>query len=150
MNETSLSLVMIDVDNFKHYNDTLGHINGDEALKKISSVLHSKSRQCDIAARYGGEEFGIVMPNTSKENARLFSERLRNEVEKTFADEDAIDAAHRLTVSCGIATYPEDADNKNELVSRADLALYEAKHAGKNRTCLYSKVMGDKHFPKLK
>jgi diguanylate cyclase (GGDEF)-like protein len=146
--ETSLSLVMIDVDNFKYYNDTLGHMLGDEALKKISLVLQSKSRKCDIAARYGGEEFAIVMPNTSKENARLFSERLRNEVEKTFADETEIDVAHRLTVSCGIAAYPEDADNKNELVSRADLALYEAKHAGKNRTCLYTKAMGETKFPK--
>jgi len=148
MNDTSLSLVMIDVDNFKHYNDTLGHMRGDQALKMISLVLQGKSRKCDITARYGGEEFGIVMPNTSKENARLFAERLRNEVEKTFADEDEIDTAHRLTISCGIATYQEDAENKNELISRADLALYEAKHAGKNRTCLYTKAMGDKSFPK--
>jgi diguanylate cyclase (GGDEF)-like protein len=148
MNDTSLSLVMIDVDNFKHYNDTLGHMRGDQALKTISLVLQGKSRKCDITARYGGEEFGIVMPNTSKENARLFAERLRNEVENTFADENEIDTAHRLTISCGIATYPEDAENKNELISRADLALYEAKHAGKNRTCLYAKAMGDKSFPK--
>jgi len=143
MSETSLSLVMIDVDNFKHYNDTLGHMRGDEALKKIAGVLIGKSRKCDIAARYGGEEFGIVMPNTSKENARLFSERLRNEVERTFINETEIDPAHRPTVSCGIATYPEDADNKNEIASRADLALYEAKHAGKNRTCLYTRAMGE-------
>lgn len=148
MNDTPLSLVMIDADNFKNYNDTLGHMRGDEALKKIAAVLIGKSRKCDIPARYGGEEFGIVMPNTSKENARLFCERLRNEVEKTFADEDDIDPAHRLTVSCGIASYPEDADNKNELVSRADLALYEAKHAGKNRTCLYTRAMGDTKLPK--
>jgi diguanylate cyclase (GGDEF)-like protein len=148
INETSLSLVMIDADNFKNYNDTLGHMRGDEALRKISLVLQAKSRKCDIAARYGGEEFSIVMPHTSKENARLFAERLRNEVEKTFADETEIDPAHRVTISCGIATYPEDADNKSELISRADLALYEAKHAGKNRTCLYTRAMGETKYPK--
>jgi diguanylate cyclase (GGDEF)-like protein len=147
MNETQLSLAMIDADDFKLYNDTLGHIRGDEALKKIAGVLIGKSRKCDIPARYGGEEFGIVMPNTSKENARLFCERLRNEIERTFAEEADLDPAHRLTVSCGIATYPDDADNKNELVSRADLALYEAKHAGKNRTCLYNRAMGDTKLP---
>jgi diguanylate cyclase (GGDEF)-like protein len=150
MNETSLTLVMIDVDNFKNYNDTLGHMKGDEALRKISGVLQSKSRKCDIAARYGGEEFGIVMPNTSKENGRLFCERLRNEVERTFAEEVDIDPSQRLTVSCGIATFPEDAHDKNELVSRADIALYEAKNAGKNRTCLYTAAMGDKGYPKYR
>ena len=144
INETSLSLVMVDVDNFKHYNDTLGHMQGDDALKKIASILQGKSRKCDIVARYGGEEFGIIMPSTSKENTRLFAERLRSEVEKVFSEEAAIDPARRLTISCGIATLPEDANEKSELVSRADIALYEAKHAGKNRTCLYSKAMESK------
>jgi len=132
---------MIDVDNFKNYNDTLGHMKGDEALKAIAGVLQIKSRKCDVVARYGGEEFAITMPNTSKENARLFAERLRNEVEKIFAEEPAIGANKRLTISCGIATYPEDARTKSELVSRSDIALYEAKRSGKNRTCIYSKAM---------
>ncbi|MCM8790887.1 MAG: sensor domain-containing diguanylate cyclase [Candidatus Omnitrophica bacterium] len=142
--DTSVSLVMVDVDNFKNYNDTLGHMKGDEALKAIAGVLQSKSRKGDIVARYGGEEFAIVMPNTSKENARLFAERLRNEIEKMFSNEPGIDPAKALTISCGIATYPEDANKKSELISRADLALYEAKHAGKNRTCVYSKAMEEK------
>ena len=68
-------------------------------------------------------------------------EKLRAEVEKVFADEPALDPAHRLTVSCGIAAYPDDAAYKSELISRADIALYEAKRAGKNRTCLYSSAM---------
>ena len=143
MNESCLSLIMIDVDNFKHYNDTLGHMRGDDALKQLADILKKKSRKCDIAARYGGEEFGIVMPNTSKENARLFSERLRVEVENVFANEPDLDSGYRLTISCGIAAYPEDAASKSELISRADIALYEAKHAGKNRICLYSSAMKD-------
>ena len=81
--ETSLSLVMCDIDNFKNYNDTLGHLAGDAALREIAEILQGKSRKFDWVARYGGEEFAIIMPNTSKENARLFAERLRNEVEKS-------------------------------------------------------------------
>lgn len=139
--DSSLSLVMVDVDNFKNYNDTLGHMKGDEALKSIAGVLQSKSRKCDVVARYGGEEFAIVMPSTSKENARLFAERLRSEVEKIFAEEGAIEPNKRLTISCGVATYPEDADTKSDLISRSDIALYEAKRSGKNRTCIYSRAM---------
>ncbi len=143
INETQISLIMIDVDNFKHYNDTLGHIKGDEALKRLALVLQNKSRKCDVAARYGGEEFGIIMPSTSGESAKLFSERLRVEIENVFANELRFDAPHGLTVSCGIATYPEDALSKSDLISHADIALYEAKHAGKNKTCLYSSSMKD-------
>jgi diguanylate cyclase (GGDEF)-like protein len=142
--EGRVSLVMVDVDNFKNYNDTLGHMKGDEALKAIASTLKSKSRKCDTVARYGGEEFAIVMPGTSKENARLFAERLRSEAEKAFADEADIQPNKRLTISCGVASYPEDAQIKEELVMKADISLYEAKMAGKNRTCIYTTGMGEK------
>jgi len=139
-----LSLVMVDVDNFKNYNDTLGHMKGDEALKAIAAALGEKSRKFDMVARYGGEEFAIVMPGTSKENARLFAERLRSEVEKIFADEVDIQPNKRLTISCGIASYPEDADSKEDLIMRSDIALYEAKLSGKNRSCVYSTGMSEK------
>lgn len=135
------SLVMIDVDNFKNYNDTHGHMKGDAALKNIASILQGKSRKCDFVARYGGEEFTIIMPDTSKENARLFAERLRNEVEKSYAEDSAISPDKRLTISAGIATYPEDALVKEELIGMADAALYQAKHSGKNRIYLSSKAM---------
>jgi len=143
-NGTNVSLVMIDVDNFKNYNDTLGHIRGDEALKQIAEIMKNKSRKIDHVARYGGEEFTIVMPDTPKESARLFVERLRNEVERIFDDEKALAPGKRVTISSGISTFPEDAATREELIRRSDLALYEAKHAGKNRTCLYSKEMGEK------
>jgi diguanylate cyclase (GGDEF)-like protein len=141
--EGRVSLVMVDVDNFKNYNDTLGHMKGDVALKTIAAALSDKSRKFDIVARYGGEEFAIVMPGTLKENARLFAERLRNEVEKLFAEEKDIQPNKRLTISCGVASFPEDAGTKEELVMRADIALYEAKLSGKNRTCVYSTGMGE-------
>lgn len=143
-NDTAVSLAMVDVDNFKNYNDTLGHIKGDEALRQIAEILKSKSRKIDNVARYGGEEFAIIMPDTPKESARLFAERLRNEVERLFEDEKSLSAGKRVTISSGISTFPEDAATREELISKADLALYEAKHAGKNRTCLYSRAMGEK------
>ncbi len=139
--DAPVSLVMVDVDNFKNYNDTLGHVRGDSALREIAAVLQQKSRKVDTVARYGGEEFVIIMPNTFKENARLFAERLRNEVEKVFVEETALPPKNALTISCGIASYPDDSSTKDDLIAMADMALYEAKRAGKNRTCVYSKGM---------
>ena len=142
-NNATLSLVMIDVDNFKNYNDTFGHIKGDEALRHIADILQNKSRKGDLVARYGGEEFAIIMPNTSKENGRLSVERLRSDVERFFAADDMPDPTKRVTISAGIATYPEDAMTKDELVSRSDLAMYEAKHSGKNLVMPYRRGMNE-------
>lgn len=143
IHSVTLSLVMIDVDNFKNFNDTHGHLKGDEALRNIASILQGKSRRWDTVARYGGEEFTIIMPNTSKDNARLFAERLRNEIEKFYAEDSAISPDKRLTISAGIADYPEDAVTKDSLISTADTALYQAKHSGKNRIYLSTKAMGE-------
>lgn len=137
----STSLVMLDVDNFKNYNDTHGHMKGDEALKNIAAILKNKSRKCDLVARYGGEEFTIIMPDTSKDNAKLFAERLRSDVEKFYAEDSAMPPEKRLTISAGIATFPEDALVKDDLISMADAALYQAKHSGKNRIYLSTKAM---------
>jgi diguanylate cyclase (GGDEF)-like protein len=141
IHSTPLCLVMIDVDNFKNYNDTHGHLKGDEALRNIAGIFHDKSRKCDPVARYGGEEFAIIMPNTMKDSARLFAERLRSEVEKLYAEDMAVAADKRLTISAGIALYPEDAMTKNDLISTADAALYQAKHSGKNRVFLATRAM---------
>jgi diguanylate cyclase (GGDEF)-like protein len=137
-----LCLVMIDVDNFKNYNDTHGHLKGDEALRNIAAIFQDKSRKCDSVARYGGEEFAIIMPNTIKDNAKLFADRLRSEVEKFYAQDSAIIPEKRLTISAGVAVYPDDAVTKDELISMADVALYQAKHSGKNRVYLATKAMG--------
>jgi diguanylate cyclase (GGDEF) domain len=142
IHSTPLCLVMIDVDNFKNYNDTHGHLKGDEALRNIASILHDKSRKCDPVARYGGEEFAIIMPNTIKENAKLFADRLRSEVEKFYLADEAIVPEKRLTISAGVAVYPEDAVTKDELISMADAALYQAKRSGKNRIYIATRAMG--------
>ncbi|MDP3791189.1 MAG: diguanylate cyclase [Candidatus Omnitrophota bacterium] len=143
MRSTLMTLVMIDVDNFKNFNDTHGHLKGDEALRNIAAILYGKSRKCDFVVRYGGEEFAIIMPDTSKDNARLFADRLRSDIEKFYAEDTAISPEKRLTISAGIATYPEDAAAKDEIISLADAALYRAKRSGKNRIYLVNRDMAD-------
>lgn len=140
--KSTLSLVMIDVDNFKLYNDTFGHLAGDEALRQISDILRNRSRKGDLVARYGGEEFAVIMPSTSKESARISVERLRSDIERFFSSQRPMAENKQVTISAGIATYPEDASTKDELISRADFAMYEAKRGGKNKIGVYWKAMG--------
>ena len=144
INEARMSLVMLDIDNFKNFNDTLGHQRGDDALRIVSRILQDNSRKCDIVARYGGEEFTIVMPDTAKESALIVAERLRREVERYFSQDTQIPPNRRLTISLGVSTLFEDTTAKDDLVSKADMALYEAKKQGKNRALPYTKAMGDK------
>ncbi len=125
-----LSLLMIDMDDFKIFNDSFGHQAGDSILKQVSKVLKDVSRKIDIVARYGGEEFSIILPETRKEEALILAERLRQAIENHPFPKP-------LTVSIGITAFPEDAQAKDELILKADKALYEAKRTGKNRTCVY-------------
>ena len=131
----SLSVIMLDVDEFKKYNDTYGHPQGDVLLKMTSSLLKANVREVDIVGRYGGEEFIVVMPETSKEDAILTAERLRSAMAGTvfpgFADDSS--AGVFKTISLGLATYPEDSDDMQTLVSLADQALYRAKRGGRNQ-----------------
>ena len=132
-----LSLVMVDVDEFKRYNDCNGHEVGNQALASVARLLTTPLRKSDIAARYGGEEFVLVLPSTTKTNARLVAERSRAAIEREpFAGEEALSGG-RLTVSMGVATFPADATNPAELIRQADRALYVAKARGKNQISLY-------------
>ena len=149
INDIPLSLVMIDMDNFKTYNDTLGHQKGDEALREIAKVLSEKSRRGDIVARYGGEEFAIIMTYTSKDDAKIIAERLRVEIEKFFLEKIQDEKTPRITASMGIASFPQDAGDKNTLIDKADSALYEAKKSGKNRACVFKSDV-KKFFDKFK
>ena len=136
----ALSLLMIDLDNFKHYNDHLGHPAGDKVLINIAKIFKKTCRASDIVARYGGEEFVIVLPDTDKESAWGMAERIRQGIERfEFADQK-IQPSKNLTISLGLASFPQDAKNKDDLIARADSALYQAKAAGKNRTHIYSSV----------
>ncbi len=126
-----LSLILLDIDNFKPYNDRHGHTAGNQVLAEFGRLLAAACRKVDISARYGGEEFAIIAPSTPKLGAEQVAERARHAI-----------AAHdwgpdHLTVSAGVATYPGDATDVGELVRRADEALYLAKARGKNQVQLY-------------
>ena len=132
--KASLALLMIDIDNFKLINDTLGHLFGDKILNKLGDIIKSIIRETDLAARYGGEEFSIVMSNTGLEEATEIAERLRKAI-----SEYNFEITYRpTTVSIGIALYPLDSTSLQDLLSNADRALYRAKHEGKNRVCVSS------------
>jgi len=125
------ALLLLDLDDFKRVNDALGHVEGDRALMRAAAVLREGVREIDVAARYGGEEFAVLLPDTSRLGAFAVAERVRVRLEQRFAR-----ARVRLTVSGGIAIFPDDAGTPADLIVRADAALYGAKAAGKNRILL--------------
>ena len=130
-----LSLLMVDIDFFKRYNDLLGHLEGDECLRKVAQEINRHVRSgMDLVARYGGEEFAVVLPETNEEQARSIAERIRNDVEGLKIPHPASEVSRYITVSVGVATLvPEDNLRKEVLVSMADRALYRAKRRGRNR-----------------
>ncbi|MFA6281619.1 MAG: sensor domain-containing diguanylate cyclase [Candidatus Omnitrophota bacterium] len=122
-----LSILMIDLDDFKKFNDTYGHIQGDQALRNISEVLKNNGRDIDIICRYGGEEFSVILPTATKVEAAQIAERIR------ISLAEKIIAGTNFTVSIGLSNYPQDGADKDALVSKADVALYKAKKEGKNK-----------------
>ncbi len=127
-----LSLLMIDVDHFKQYNDTYGHQAGDRVLNEMGQLLKNSLRKVDVVARYGGEEFVIVLPMTTKEQAVMLAERLRASVEKYPFETADKTSLGPVTISLGVATYREDGMNEQDLIGIADQCLYAAKQAGRN------------------
>ncbi len=130
-----LSMLLIDVDYFKSYNDSFGHVMGDEALRSVAQVLtQSFSRSGDMAARYGGEEFAIILPNTSFDGARSLAEGVRRAVEALAIPHVAPSPDAVLTISIGVATIVPEQDAKPiELIQQADRGLYQAKENGRNQ-----------------
>jgi len=133
--QTQLSLMMIDVDYFKAYNDNFGHLEGDEALRQVAKAIRaSSSRPSDLPARYGGEEFALVLPNTSPGGARLLAEKLRQTVASMSIPHIAPNEGSNLTVSIGLATIvPPVGSHSRQLIQSADQGLYAAKHNGRNQ-----------------
>ena len=127
---TQVALLMLDIDHFKRFNDRFGHPAGDEALCTLVQALGQRLRAMDFVIRYGGEEFAVILPGADRDSALAAAERLRSAVESaTFGPSANSD---RLTVSIGVAVYPEDADDAFSLLAAADAALYAAKEAGRN------------------
>ncbi|UCG35731.1 MAG: sensor domain-containing diguanylate cyclase [Candidatus Omnitrophota bacterium] len=125
-----ISLLMIDIDDFKKFNDRRGHIQGDNALRMISTIIRENCRRIDIACRYGGEEFSAILPYTPKEEAHTLAQRIRKSVKR-----NPILNEH-FTVSIGVASFPQDAPDKETFISKSDQALYLAKGAGKDKVIL--------------
>jgi diguanylate cyclase (GGDEF)-like protein len=131
-----MSVMMLDVDEFKSYNDTFGHTAGDTALKIVADVLKEAVRGEDVAARYGGEEFSILLPQTTATEAAAIAERIRRQIEKTEFPK------RRVTVSIGIASSAINAGSPEELINAADSALYEAKNQGRNNVQIFDGLEG--------
>lgn len=127
-----MSVLMWDVDLFKKVNDSMGHPRGDELLRRLAQVLQSATRQTDLLARYGGEEFAVLLPETSKTEALAVAERMRLAVEEQLNFETP-KWGQRVTVSGGVATWPEDGKTAEEVLIASDQALYVAKRQGRNR-----------------
>ncbi len=134
-----LSLVVFDVDDFKSYNDNYGHQAGDRALEQVSLIAKTVMRRYDNLARYGGEEFVAVLPGTGKAEAIRLAERLRETIERESTPSSQNALPKNITVSIGVASFPEDAEDKDKLIFCADGALYDAKRDGKNRVRVYKK-----------
>ncbi len=143
-----LSIIMCDVDCFKLYNDHYGHLLGDDCLSSVSHAIdYCAKRPSDLAARYGGEEFAVLLPNTNAEGAVFVAEAIRLKVQDLMIDH-AVSPVHKyVTLSLGVAsTVPEYDANPQILLEASDNALYEAKHAGRNRVCLKSIGASDQHL----
>lgn len=138
-----MSFLMLDVDHFKSYNDSFGHPAGDEALKLVASVIRDTLRGADVAARFGGEEFAILLPQTTDDEAAMIAERIRSNIENSQFQ-------HRpVTVSIGVASCSSDLCSVPGLIKAADLALYDAKHKGRNRVRLFVEMDAGENQPQI-
>ena len=133
----AVSFMMIDVDEFKSYNDRYGHPEGDEALRIVGRILKESLRGADVAARYGGEEFSVLLPETAIEEAGVIAERIRGRVEQTEFPK------RRVTISIGVASISDKVGTVRELISAADKALYQAKQKGRNNVQIFRPAAGD-------
>ena len=139
-NGEPLGLFIFDIDHFKIYNDTNGHLAGDELLKSISKLIRNSLRPGDLAARYGGEEFVIAMPGASQDVAFQVANRLRETIEHNAFAHAHHQPSGKLTISGGVASYSDDAKSVTELISHADQALYQAKASGRNKVRRYQPI----------
>lgn len=130
-----ISFLMLDVDEFKSYNDRFGHPAGDEALRIVGAILQQNLRGADVAVRYGGEEFSVLLPDTNVEEAEAIAERIRSHVERTEFPK------RKVTVSIGVASRSSDDGEVADLVLAADKALFRAKKSGRNNVQVYDQIL---------
>lgn len=138
-----VSMIFIDIDFFKQYNDTYGHQKGDYVLRKIGEIIKTNARDEDIAARYGGEEFAIILPDTSEEQALNIAENLREKIEDTYFEGEETQPRGKITASMGVSVFPDKSKDDVELIKSADDALYRAKFFNKNRVEAYVSILDE-------
>jgi len=138
-NKKTLSVIMIDIDHFKTYNDTYGHLAGDSCLKKVAKILkRTVTRPCDMVARYGGEEFSVILPETPLEGAQHVAEEIRANIEKLSIPHAGSPNIKKVTASFGVTSLiPKLSHESHHLLHKADQALYEAKESGRNQVKTY-------------
>jgi len=136
-----VALLMVDIDHFKAFNDTLGHPAGDDLLREVANTLSRSLRATDVVARYGGEEFSIVLLDTDGDEGLRTAKKLCEVFQEQVFFGEEHQPGGRLTVSIGVASYPTHADTQTDLIERADIALYEAKRRGRNQAVLYESGM---------
>jgi diguanylate cyclase (GGDEF)-like protein len=136
--ERKLSIMLIDIDHFKKFNDTWGHQTGDDVLRIVAKKIKDNVRKgIDIPARYGGEELTVVMPETDENGAMILAERIRYAIENTPLENPSGGEPLKVTVSMGVATFPDQANSVQELIEKSDIALYKSKAGGRNKVTLY-------------
>jgi len=143
----SLSLIIMDIDWFKQINDTHGHQIGDWALKAVSKIIRSSLRQTDVPCRFGGDEMVIMLPRTNSEEAKVIARRLQSRIcDITLPDRNAVEPEH-LSISQGISSYPTDATTAQDLLEKADQALYVVKQHGRGNFAVYREVAAQVQQP---
>jgi diguanylate cyclase (GGDEF)-like protein len=135
--QAPLSVLMIDIDHFKNFNDTYGPSTGDRVLQTVARAMQDALRKPDICARHGGEEFAVLLPSTPGENAYYVAERVRRTLSGTRYTGLGLPAEVNITISVGVATCPRDATTLEDLMDLADKALYQAKAEGRDRVIMY-------------
>ena len=135
-NDDTFSLIFADLDYFKKFNDTNGHLEGDSLLRRMADILQKSIRRSDMVARYGGEEFVIILPSTAKKQAVIVGEKIRRTVENYPFEGRGSQPGGKVTISVGIAGFPEDGQERAPLIQSADEAMYRAKKGGRNRVCV--------------
>ena len=128
----ALSLLMVDIDYFKKYNDTFGHLMGDKVLRKVANIIEEELRRADIVCRYGGEEFVVILPEIDQDNAFRVAEKLRTAVRTISFKKNKQPATH-VTISIGVASFPDNGNNAEKILEAADKALYRAKELGRDK-----------------
>jgi diguanylate cyclase (GGDEF)-like protein len=137
---TPISVFLFDIDNFKHYNDTNGHDEGDNLLIELSGLARSVTRKNSVIIRYGGEEFLVMLPAISKEDATVYAERFREKVSSHPFPHRGNQPLGCVSISGGIASFPADGETIFKVIQHADKALYQAKSEGKNRVIQYTQM----------